>query len=135
MIGNVARIIIVILIVLMTTDLVGQDCIFSIDVKLENNIACSNCTVQLIGTDSISLLGFQYTDSLGRAKISTSFQSDGFIIRVSNFGYKDSVLHLLCSRNEQTTIKFMLRPLSIKLDEVTVLDKIALLKKSGDTTT
>lgn len=135
MIGNVARIIIVILMVFMTTDLVGQDCIFSIDVKLENNKACSNCTVQLISTDSISLLGFQYTDSLGHAKISTSFQNGGYIIRVSNFGYKDSVLHLLCSRNDQTTIKFTLKPLSIKLDEVTVLDKIALLKKSGDTTT
>jgi hypothetical protein len=135
MVGNAARFIIVILIVFMTTDLLGQDCIFSIDVKLENNEACSNCTVQLIRTDSITLLGFQYTDSLGHAKISTSFQNDGYIIRVSNYGYKDSILLIHCSRNDQTTIKFTLKPLSIKLDEVTVLDKIALLKKSGDTTT
>lgn len=125
---------VVLLTILATGKLVGQVCSPRIYVQLENQKPCESCLVQVIKMDSISLLGYNYTDSLGQVQISNSIPEKDFLIHVSNFGYKDSMMVVSCEDNNYPLLKFSLRPLSINLDEITVVDKIALLKKSGDTT-
>lgn len=117
---------------LFTFQLLSQSCEFSIDVFLENGKPCEYCSIQLTELDSISLIDFSYTDSLGHAMLNLNIFEKA-ILKASQFGYRDSIISVHCVDSEK--IEFELQPLSLNLDEVTIIDKIAILKKSGDTTT
>lgn len=121
--------------ILFSFNLVSQSCAMEVYVSYVEGAPCVFCAIQLTKMDSISLLDFAYTDSVGYARFIADLGNDEVLVRASQFGYRDSLVHVFCADPQSTMIDIVLHPLSLELDEVTIIDKIALLKKSGDTTT
>ncbi len=121
--------------ILFAFNLVSQTCEIEVHVSYVGGEPCKFCTVQLTKLDSITVLDFKYTDSLGYLKFKTGTYEDEILLRATQFGYRDSIIAVFCNMQDQTEINLVLHPLSLELDEVTIIDKMALLKKTGDTTT
>lgn len=112
----------------------AQDCNFVVEVKLDGE-KCDYCIIQVLKLDTFSLLDIKYTNELGYVPLNLESKFKNSLIRVSYFGYKDSLSRIDCSRINLDTMRFNLLPLSVSLEELTILDKIALIKKNADTTT
>jgi|GEM_PF-6255565 len=116
-------------------NLAAQRCAVGGRVLVEGAQPCEGCIVQVLGKDSTTLLAFTYTDSVGRAWMRLFTRQSRLLIAVSQFGYRDTMLSVRCGAGDSVFFEVQLRVLSIALDEVTVIDKAALLSKRGDTTT
>lgn len=129
------RLYIVLSLLFAVTVLYGQECTLEVTVSLEEDSPCISCPVQLIKLDSISLIGYDFTDSLGKVSFDTDLRKKEFLVRVSQYGYRDTIILASCKEEKSPMVWIQLTPLSLNIDEVTIIDQIALLKKSGDTTT
>ena len=129
------RCVLTIVAIFININLISQSCEVEVNVSYEGGDPCSFCTVQLTKLDSLSLIDFKYTDSLGIAKFDKVTSNEEVLLRASQFGYQDSIVRVSCYSDSKIEIRLTLHPLSVHLNEMTILDKIALLKKNGDTTT
>lgn len=118
-----------------TIVLLGQKCEININVLIENGEICQFCSVQLLSGDSVSLVDYQFTDSIGSSKFHRNIQKEPILIRVSQFGYKDSILLVNCNEQKIINLNIKLNSISLFLDEISIIDKKVILKKTGDTTT
>ena len=115
--------------------MVSQSCDIEAYISYAGGEPCDYCPVQLTKLDCITLLDFNYADSLGYIQFHIDTDEQEILLRASQFGYRDSIVLLSCSIPHPTELNIVLHPLSLDLDEVTIIDKIALLNKNGDTTT
>jgi len=78
------------------------------------------------------VLGFRTTDA--RGQFSLAAPEGESRLYLAQFGYQDTILSLHCRSDTLRLGTLTLVPLSLDLEEISVVDKAALLRKSGDTT-
>ncbi len=132
---NVIKYLLHIVSVALAVELWAQDCVVELRAFVEGRRPCGQCMVQVLQRDSTTLVAFRYTDSVGRVQLPLPESSDELLIAVSQFGYRDTIFKVRCGVGDTVYSEVFLRALSIALDEVTVIDKLILMRKSGDTTT
>lgn len=89
--------------------------------------------IQLLDTTNTKLIGFRTTDDQGEFKFS-ALKRGYYKIRMTQFGYADTILLVHCNQAVIELNLVTLMPLSVNLEEVSVIDKAFLMRKSGDTT-
>ena len=119
----------------LAVELWAQECVVELRAFVEGRQPCGLCMVQVLQRDSTTLVAFRYTDSAGRVQLSLPEGSDELLIAVSQFGYRDTIFKVRCGLGDTVYSEVSLHALSIALEEVTVIDKLILMRKSGDTTT
>jgi len=92
------------------------------------------CIVQLLEKDGVGLVKFKYTDKDGSFQF-LGLEDRDYKLNINQFGYQDTLINLSKEGPENYFLNVCLKPLCINLDEISIVDKVALLKKSGDTTT
>lgn len=118
---------------LLISKLAAQTCQFSGQVALADNEDRAGIMVQLLDTTANRLFQFRTTDSTGYFKFS-NLKKGPYKIRITQFGYQDTVLLAHCKAADIAFKPLQLKPLSINLEGISVIDKAILMKKSGDTT-
>lgn len=88
--------------------------------------------VQVLNKEGDKLISFTATDEHGGFSCS-GLPCTSYKVRFTQLGYRDTFVELVCFGNVDLA-PVMLSPLSVELDEISVIDKMVLLKKSGDTT-
>ncbi|WP_273446071.1 hypothetical protein [Neolewinella agarilytica] len=91
-------------------------------------------TVQALDSTKVRLLGFKVSDERGQYRFD-QVPAGKFAIRLSQLGYQDTVYELNCAEGGALTLgPDTLVPLSVDLDEISVIDRAVILQRRGDTT-
>lgn len=88
--------------------------------------------VQVLSKERDKLISFTATDEHG-SFLCSGLPCTSYKVRFTQLGYRDTFVELVCFCKVDLA-PVMLSPLSVELDEISVIDKMVLLKKSGDTT-
>ncbi|HMP30960.1 MAG TPA: hypothetical protein PKD85_15240, partial [Saprospiraceae bacterium] len=89
--------------------------------------------IQLLDKSGVMIQAFRTTDSFGKFTID-DVKYGNYVISYNQFGYRDSTFGITTKQKLVTLPLITLFPLSITTDEVSIIDKAILFKKSGDTT-
>lgn len=112
----------------------AQTCKLSGDVVLDDDDDNKEgILIQLLDTTATKLIHFRTTDSAGFFKIE-GLKKNLYKLHITQFGYRDTLILVSCNQPEIHINKVALKRLIIDLEGITIIDKAALMRKSGDTT-
>lgn len=111
---------------------VAQGCWVQGAARLSDSEQHSGISVQLLSPDAAKVLGFRTTDAQGHFALSAPEGESR--LYMAQIGYQDTMLIINCRSDTLSLGPLTLAPLSFDLAEISVVDKAALLRKSGDTT-
>ena len=112
----------------------AQKCTVNGKVSLDNNVSCEDCLIHLTKENEIEIVKFNTTDSQGEFAIKDISPGD-YSVRVFQFGYRDTIISVSCTEYLSIDLgEIRLNSLSLEMDELTIVDKVMLFKKRGDTT-
>ncbi len=103
-------------------------------VFLDDTEGCDACIVRLLDSKGLNLISFKYSDKNGNFRLKDLKHKD-YKLNIHQFGYQDTTLIISSDLEGTNYITVSLKQLSFAMDEISIVDKVALLKKSGDTTT
>jgi hypothetical protein len=115
-----------------TDDATAQSCWVKGTVRLSDSKQHGGTSVQLLDLSATKVLSFRTTDV--RGQFSLAAPEGESRLYLAQFGYQDTMLSLNCRSDTLRLGTLTLSPLSLDLEEISVVDKAALLRKSGDTT-
>ncbi len=110
----------------------AQGCWVQGTARLSDSEQHGGISVQLLDPSATKVLGFRTTD--GQGQFSLSAPEGESRLYLAQFGYQDTMLIINCRSDTLRLGTLTLAPLSLDLEEISVVDKAALLRKSGDTT-
>ncbi len=115
------------------SQLYAQNCNLSGYASLVDSDHKEGIMIQLLDTTATKLLQFRTTDSTGYFKFN-NVKKGFYKIYITQFGYKSIQVLEQCNQADIDLKNIQLTPLSINLEEISVIDKVYRMKKSGDTT-
>lgn len=124
---------IILFLILNINELYAQNCVIHGYVSLFDSAEREGIMIQLLDTPAIKLLQFRTTDSTGHFKFN-AVKKGFYKIHVSQFGYNSIQVLLQCDQTDIDLKTLQLEALSVNLEEISVIDKVYRMKKSGDTT-
>ncbi len=111
----------------------GQVCIVEGIAHLEGSNE-GRVTVQFLDSTKVQLLGFKVADEEGQYRLD-KVPTGKFAVRLSQLGYRDTIHELNCAGGKTFSIgPDVLVPLSIDLEEISVIDRAVILQRKRDTT-
>lgn len=115
-----------------STGVSAQPCSLEGTARLSDSKDHGGIAVQLLDSAAVSILDFKTTNERGEFRFQAL--AGPHRIYISQFGYQDTMIALVCQETALDLGAIVLFPLSIELGEISVVDKAALMRKSGDTT-
>lgn len=89
--------------------------------------------VQLLDAKGEMVVAFRTTDDQGKFTMA-DVKYNTYTLSYSQFGYKDTSFIIVCNAPDVLIQLITLRPLSITTDELSIIEKAVLFRKSGDST-
>ncbi len=118
---------------LVFSKLFAQNCGLSGYVYLADSDHQEGIMIQLLDTTATKLFQFRTTDSTGHFKFD-NLKKGFYKVYITQFGYSGNQILVQCNQANIELKNLQLMPLSVNLEEISVIDKMYKLKKSGDTT-
>lgn len=112
----------------------AQECTVSGKVVFDEDASCENCLIHITKEQEIEIIKFNTTDNHGEFTIKDISPGE-YSVRIFQFGYRDTIISVSCIEGLPNDLGIIrLNSLSLEMDELTIVDKVMLFKKSGDTT-
>ncbi len=118
---------------LFSSKLFAQNCTIGGYVSLSDDNQKEGIMIQLLDTTATKLFQFRTTDSTGYFKFD-NIKKGFYKLHITQFGYNSTQTMVQCNQTNIDLKSIELTPLSINLKEISVIDKVYTMKKSGDTT-
>jgi len=132
--GNLSHILTVLIVFIIATFANAQNCSFRGTITLRDGFVASNSMIHLLSDPENNMIRFITSDSLGYFNLNILHEGS-YNLRFFEFGYRDTTINVSCKLNSSIDIgEIELLPLSLTMNELSIIDKVMIFKKRGDTT-